>query len=300
MMVFCPVGHDHHHHHHDSGSALRRAFLLNLAFTIIEIIGGILTNSVAILSDAVHDLGDSLSLGLALGSERVARVRPATARATYGYRRLTLLSSLINALVLTGGSVFILTQAIPRLWNPEAPHQLGMIGLAVLGVVVNGLAVVTTRRGKSLNERVVSLHLLEDVLGWLAVLIGAIVMRLTGWNWIDPLLAVGISGYILLSVVRRLREIVSLLLQGAPREVDVEGLEREIVATPAIESVHHLHVWSLDGEHHVLTVHAVLRDASDEAAYREAKVDIREIATRHGFDHVTVELEFADEACAMR
>ncbi len=289
-----------HHHEHSSSASLKRAFILNLSFTIIELVGGLMTNSVAILSDAVHDLGDSLSLGFALWTDRVARVKRADDQSTYGYRRLTLLSSLINALVLVAGSTLILTEALPRLWNPDPPAALGMIGLSVLGILVNGIAVLTTRRGKTLNEKVVSWHLLEDALGWAVVLVGSIVLYFTGWAWIDPLLAVGISVFILFNIVRRIKEIVSLFLQQAPRSIDVNVLRTAIESHPAIDSTHHLHLWSLDGEHHILTVHAVLAADSDDRLYREAKCHIRDTTRKFELNHVTVELEYANENCDLR
>lgn len=300
------MGHDHHHHHHHdhahhhgSGSSLKTAFFLNTGFTVLEIIGGLWTGSVAILADAVHDLGDSLSLGFALWTDRVARKTGADSKHTYGHKRLTLVSSLVNALVLTAGSVAIITHALPKIWSPDPPNSLGMIGFALLGVLVNGLAVLSTRRGKTLNEIVISWHLLEDVLGWAVVLVGAIIIYFTGWNWVDPFLAVGISAFILYNILKRLFQIVRIFLQHTPPEIDLDEIEKRLLAYSAIKSVHHLHLWSLDGEEHVLTVHAVIPRDSTREDYFSAKNAIRSLSEEFHLGHITAEVEYEDEDCPM-
>ena len=285
-------------HRHESGKALKRAFYLNASLTVIEIVGGLLTGSLAILADVVHDLGDTFALGLALRSEKAAS-RGADHRHTYGHRRLSLLASLINAIVLIAGSLVVITYSLPRTFSEEPPHALGMAGLAIIGLLVNGLAVASTRKGRTMNEIIVSWHLWEDFLGWLAVLLGAIVIYYTGWRWIDPLLAVVISLFILSQVFGRLREIVRLFLQHAPSEIDVNSIREELLADPVIESLHHLHFWSLDGQRHVLTVHAVIAEDSVREDYLRAKAAIRGLKGRYGLDHITAEIEFGDENCPM-
>lgn len=288
--------HNHEHSEDTATSTLRLAFFLNLGFTLIEIVGGILTNSVAILADAVHDLGDSLSLGLAWGLESVARRKAANDAFTYGYGRLSLLASLINAVVLTAGSTLILVHAVPRLFDPVQSHTTGMIVLAVLGVVVNGWAALKTSRGGSMNENVITWHLLEDVLGWVAVLIGAVVIWLTAWWWIDALLAVGIAVFILTNIVRRLWKIGKLFLQVAPEGIDVTALREAIAAVDGVRDVHHLHVWSLDGEHNVATVHATI---IEDGSQRQIKDGIRAVLEPCGFEHLTVELDLDIDDCSM-
>ena len=291
-----PVAEDEQRH--DSGEALKRAFLLNASLTVIEIVGGLLTGSLAILADFVHDLGDTFALGLALRSEKAAS-RGADRRYTYGYRRLSLLASLINATILIAGSLLVITYSLPRLFSEEPPHALGMAGLAVIGLVVNGLAVVSTRKGRTMNEIIVSWHLWEDFLGWLAVLLGAILIYFTGWRWIDPLLAVVIGLFILSQVFGRLREIVRLFLQRTPSGINVGSIREELLASPAIESLHDLHFWSLDGQRNVLTVHAVIAEDSGREDYLRAKAAIRGLKGRYGLDHITAEIEFGDENCPM-
>lgn len=289
-------GHGHHGHHHHHGSNLKAAFLLNLAFTVIEVIGGLWTNSIAILSDAVHDLGDSLSLGIAWYFARVSR-QGATPRNTYGYRRYSLLGGLVTAGVLLLGLGFILWQSVQRLFAPEPVHAGGMIALAVLGVIFNGAAVLRVRKGSSLTERVVSWHLLEDVLGWVAVLVGATVMALWDLPIIDPILSVAISLFILWNVVRNLRQFFDVFLQRTPPGFDVERFEREVHAIPHVTDVHHVHSWSIDGEKHVMTTHLVMRASATRADIVRAKRRVRELLDEGAFEHVTVDVELEGEEC---
>lgn len=289
----------HNHHGHNdqrSISTLKLAFFLNVGFTLVEIVGGTHANSVAILADAVHDLGDSLSLGLAWWFESVARKKAADDNFTYGYQRLSLLASLVNAVVLTAGSTLILVQAIPRLLSPSEGHADGMIALAVLGIAVNGWAAFRTSKGKSMNESVISWHLLEDVLGWVAVLIGAIVIRFTDWWWIDAALAMAIAAFILTNIVRRLWKIGRLFLQVAPEGIDVAALREAISKVEGVENVHHFHAWSLDGEHDVATIHATIVDGTDQ---RTVKEGIRTVLGTHPFQHITIELDLDSEDCSM-
>ncbi len=291
--------HTHHHEHrHEDVKNIKTAFFLNLSFTIIEFIGGVLTNSMAILSDAVHDLGDSISLGLAWYFQKVAK-RPRNKEYTYGYKRFSLLGAVINSVILIGGSVLILVHAIPRLFNPQQPNVEGLLLLAVLGVVVNGMAVLRLRKGTSINERVVSLHLLEDVLGWLAVLVGAGIMYFVDAPFIDPLLSIAIALFILFNVFRNIRQSLHIILQGSPLKVDMEKVKHSILSIDGVEGVHDLHVWSVDGEYNVMTVHVVLLKAITMEEQQQLKLRIREKLYAQGIQHCTIEFEQADEECGM-
>ena len=291
--------HTHHHdHQHGDVKNIKTAFFLNLSFTVIELVGGVLTNSVAILSDAVHDLGDSISLGLAWYFQKVAK-KPRTKEFTYGYKRFSLLGAVINSVILLVGSVLILVHAIPRLFNPQQPNVEGMLLLAVLGVVVNGLAVLRLRKGSSINERVVSLHLLEDVLGWLAVLVGAGIMYFVDAPFIDPLLSIAIALFILFNVFRNIRQSLHIILQGSPLEVDLEKVKRSILSIDGVEGVHDLHAWSVDGEYNVMTVHVVLLKAITMEEQQQLKLRIRKKLYAQGIQHCTIEFEQADEDCGM-
>jgi cobalt-zinc-cadmium efflux system protein len=288
-------GHSHAHTHAPDGN-VRAAFFLNLSFTVLELAGGLFTNSIAILSDAVHDLGDSLSLGLAWYFQKLSR-RGSTTKYTYGYKRFSLLGAIINSAVLLTGSVYILSESVPRLFQPQETDAAGMFVLSVVGILVNGAAVWRTRKGKSLNERVVSLHLLEDVLGWAAVLVGSIVMYFTGLTILDPILSVAISCFVLVNVVRNIRQMLPILLQGTPADVDRERVAAALRELGPIREVHDLHIWSLDETYNVLTVHAVLAELLPAAGLAELKRTIRHTMEDKGIQHVTVEFESPDEGC---
>ncbi|MCB9812144.1 cation transporter [Candidatus Nomurabacteria bacterium] len=290
------MSHDHHGHHHHGDVRSKKvlfAGILNISFTIIEIIGGILTNSVAILSDALHDLGDSISLITAYVAEKQAE-RPADAKRTFGYKRLSLFSALFTAVVLLVGSIFILIEAVQRLFAPEPVMPVGMIGIAVFGIVVNYIAYLRLRGGHSANEKVLSLHLLEDVLGWVAVLVGAVIIYFTDLYLIDPLLTIGYTAFILWHVVRGLREVVNILLQGTPSGADLDAIGAAIVALPEVATVHDVHVWSLDGEHNVFTGHVVVQDVLPEA-YPVLRAKVVEQLQQYHIVHATIEIERVGE-----
>ena len=285
-------------HGHSSDDNLKTAFLLNSVFTIIEVIGGVYTNSIAILSDALHDGGDCLSLGASWYFQKKSK-QGANPRFTYGYERFSVLGALITGTVLLAGMVVILFRAIPRLADPEPVRANGMIALAVLGVLVNGFAAWRASRGSSMNEAVVSWHLLEDVLGWIAVLIGAIVMLIWDIPIIDPLLSIGISIFILINVGRNLWKVAKVFLQRSPEEFEVVDFQQEVEQLEGVSSLHHLHCWSLDGESHVLTLHVLMEaDISREGILR-VKRRVRELLSEYPFKHVTMEFELEGEGCCL-
>ncbi|MBB6612592.1 cation transporter [Pontibacter sp. Tf4] len=293
------MAHSHHHwhdHHHHGGSNIKLAFFLNLGFTIIEFIGGFWINSVAIMSDALHDLGDSLSLGLAWYFEKLSK-KGSDSTFSYGYKRFSLLGAVINSVILLVGSFFILSEAIPRIWNPEAVDAAGMIGFAVLGIIVNGAAFLRLNSDNSINERVVRLHLLEDVLGWVAVLVGGVVLYFFDWPVIDPLLSIGITLFVLYNVIKNLRQSLTILLQGTPPELDTEAIQQRITSIPAVDSIHDLHIWTLDGSYNVLTLHAVVADDLQLHEAENIKQQIRHLLTDVGVQHITIELEVPGYAC---
>ena len=287
-------GHDHHHHH--AGKNLSIAFFLNLSFTIIEIIGGLLTNSMAILADAVHDLGDSFSLGLAWYLEKYSN-KKRTKDFTYGYRRFSILAAFINSSILIIGSLSILFFAILRLWDPPMPDAGGMIWLAVLGIVVNGAAVLRLKKGESLNERVVMLHLLEDVLGWVAVLIVGIVLFYFDLPILDPLLSIGLSCYILWNVFKNFGKTVTIFLQKKPASFDEQNFKEKLIGSNLITSVHDIHAWTMDGQYGVLTLHIKVSQSAEKEQIVRMKDAIRKIASNFGINHTTIEVEYADEDC---
>jgi cobalt-zinc-cadmium efflux system protein len=289
--------HDHEHDHKNSSSnRIGWAFFLNVSFTIIEFVGGVLTNSTAIMADAVHDLGDSLSIGLAWLLSKLGSKEP-NGSFTYGYQRFSLLGALINGLVLIAGSLWVLNAAIPRLFEPQQPHAVGMFWLAILGVVVNGYAAFKLSDGKTLNERVLNWHLMEDVLGWVAVLIVAVTLMFVDWPILDPLLSIGFTLFILVNVARNLIEAISLLMQGTPSGSLHSRVVEALLEIEHVEETHHVHLWSLDGESHVLTAHLRLDNTVDSERQKEMKEEIGKVLDPFSFLHTTIEFEFPDEYC---
>lgn len=290
--------HDHHHHHHSDESSQRIAwaFFLNLGFACIEFIGGWLTNSTAIMADAVHDLGDSLSIGSAWLLNKLGR-KEADVTFTYGYRRLSLFGALINGVVLVSGSIWVLSEAIPRLFDPVMPHAAGMFWLAILGVAVNGFAAWRLSQGSTLNERVLNWHLMEDVLGWLSVLVVSVVLYFFDWPVLDPVLCILFTLFILVNVFKHLRTTLMLFAQSVPDPQLREGVLNRLAALDNVNEVHHLHIWSLDGERHVLTAHLVLDTVLSTEQQIGLKQHVAAVLEEYQLQHTTIELEFPDEIC---
>ncbi len=286
-----------HHTHSASTKNIKVAFFLNLSFSIIEIIGGIFTNSVAILSDAVHDLGDSFSLGISWYFQKISG-RKSNRQYSYGYKRFSLLGAIVNSVVLVTGSVLILSRAIPRIIEPQQPDAQGMFLLAILGIIVNGAAVIKLRQGSSLNEKVAMLHLLEDVLGWLTVLIGSVVMHYFDVPVIDPLLSVAISIFVLYNVLKNIRQSMRIILQGTPYDIDTDEICNTLKNIDGVSDVHDLHIWSVDGEYNVLTVHIVLNDDTKSDIMVQIKHSVRASLKEKGIEHATIEFENKQEECS--
>ncbi len=288
------MGHDHDHH--SAGKNLKFAFFLNAGFTIFELIGGFYVNSVAIVSDAVHDLGDTLSLGTSWYLQKKSKQKRDN-KFSFGYKRFSLLGALINSLVLLGGSVFVITEAVGRLLEPEHSDAKGMMVFAIIGVAVNGFAAYKLSKGTSMNEKVVSWHLLEDVLGWVAVLIVAIVLQFKDIHYLDPALSLLITSFILWNVFKRLKETLFIFLQGVPKEIDLSEIETKLNQIPNIASLHHMHVWSLEGTDHVFTTHIKLKNINRFQQLLEVKKQVKNVLQEYHFDHYTIETELDEETC---
>jgi len=288
---------DHHHQHdHSAVGNIKFAFFLNLSFSIIEIIGGLLTNSMAILSDALHDLGDSISLAVSWYLENFSQ-KGADKDFSYGYARFSLLGALINSLVLILGSFFILSEVIPRLFNPQAVHPEGMLFLAIIGITVNGISVLKLRGGSSLNKEVVSWHLMEDLLGWTAVLIVSIILIFKSIPILDPLLSLLINIYILYNVISKLKRVLKIFLQGVPGGIDIKKLQQKLVEQTEALAVHHTHVWTLEGEKNFLSTHLIIPDQFSKEDIIKLKSQVKNLMAAEKIDHVTVEIEYENEDC---
>lgn len=289
------MSHNHSHgHSHSPTKNIATAFFLNLFFAAIELFGGLFTNSVAILSDAVHDFGDALSLGVAWYLQKVS-VKKGDNRFSYGYKRFSLLGSIFISVVLVVGSIFIVTESVKRLADPQETDATGMVVLAILGIIVNGAAVLRLRKGTSFNEKAVMIHLMEDVLGWVAVLIGGILMHFWNATFIDPLLSILITIWVVYNVYRNLTSTIAIMLQQVPEGVNLEALKKEFATIENAHSLHDLHVWSLDGESHIMSVHLVMQENVSRDQVQQAKQSLKELANNKGISHVTVEVEFLDE-----
>ena len=267
------------------------AFLLNLGFSIFEFIGGIFTGSVAIMSDALHDIGDAASIGVSYFLEKKSKKKPNEIY-TYGYARYSVLGGVITTLILLIGSVVVIYNAIGRIIAPTPIHYDGMIVFALVGVCVNLCAAFFTRGGDSLNQKAVNLHMLEDVLGWIVVLVGAVVMRFTDIAVIDPAMSIGVAVVILINTLKNLKEALDLFLEKTPRSINLSEIKEHITEISGVLDVHHIHIWSMDGQNNYATMHVVTT-----ADHHKIKEQIREELREHGIAHVTLELEGEDEHC---
>lgn len=294
--------HGHHHHHHidfqtASISSIRWAFWLNLSFAVIELFGGIWTNSVAIMSDAVHDFGDALAIGAALYLEKKSHSK-SDAQFSYGYRRLSTASAVLTGTVLILGSVWILAESLPRLFHPETPKVDGMLGFAVLGVLVNGFGAYRMSRGKSLNERVITWHLVEDLMGWILVFAGALIMKFWDMPIVDPIMGLMLSAWILWNVVRNLKEGFKIFLQATPVGLEIAEVEKHFKSFTDVSEAHHTHVWSMDGESHILTTHVVLKKQISWDEISKLKTEIKNsLKEKYDILEATIEFEVSGDVC---
>ena len=268
------------------------AFALNLVFSVFEFIGGLLTGSVAILSDAVHDIGDACSIGFSWFLERKSGKQPDEIY-TYGYGRYSVLGGVITSLILLFGSAVVIYNAARRLYAPKPVNYDGMLIFAIVGVCVNFVAAYVTHGGKSLNQKAVNLHMLEDVLGWAVVLLGAVIMRFTDWVMLDPLLSIGVAVFILIHASGNLKKATDLFLEKTPQGIDVKELKHHLCQIAGVLDVHHIHIWSLDGQRSYATMHIVTN-----AEPHQSKALVRAELKEHGISHATLELETENEPCA--
>lgn len=270
------------------------AFLLNFLFSAFEFVGGVLTGSIAISSDALHDFGDAISIGLSLGLERLSRKGP-DKKHTYGYYRYSVLGGMMQSVILLCGSALVAYSAICRFLAPQPVDYTGMLFVAIIGFVVNFAAAWFTSGDGSINQRAINLHMLEDVLGWAVVLVGAVVMRFTDWWFIDPVLSLALSLFIGVNALKNLKRVLDIFLEKTPAGVDPEEIIRHLEEIPGVESIHHLHIWSMDGYRNSATMHAVV--TTEFGAVKHA---IKEELAEHGIGHATVELELPGEHCEER
>lgn len=295
------AGHDHHHH---APGAIRHekplwiAFGLTAAFLVAELVGALWTNSLALLSDAAHMGTDVLALGVSLFAVRMAR-RPPDARRTYGYARMEAIGAMVNGGLLFLVAGYILWEAAMRLRTPQAVATGGMLAVAVAGLVVNlvSMKLLHAGAGENLNVRGAYLEVWSDMLGSVAVIAGALLIRYTGWSVVDPIVAVLIGLWVLPRTWLLLREAGQVLMQGVPSGIDLHAVRDVMQAQPGVRAVHDLHVWALGSKQPVLTAHVVMADASADADRLRVAM-ARALHDRFGIAHATLQVE--SRACGDR
>ena len=288
--------HKHIHHHDTAPENIKTAFFLNLIFSIVEFIGGFLTNSISILSDSIHDFGDSLSVGLSYLLEKKSK-KASDNKYTYGYLRYSLLGAFITSIILLVGSIIVFYNAIPRLIHPEEINYDAMIIFAIFGVLINGYATYKTSHAKKHNEKAINLHMLEDTFGWIALLIGSILIKIFNFYIIDPILSILIALYILFHVYKNLKEVFDIFMEKVPNDMDINQIKNRIESKfDNIKNLHHIHLWSLDGINNCMTAHILLnKDLTKDEIINlknEIKSDLKD-----EISHITLEIEYLNENC---
>ncbi len=272
------------------------AFWLNFVFALVEFFGGIFSQSFAVSSNALHDLGDSLALALAVVLEKKS-LRGSDAHFSYGYRRYSMASAFLTSVFLVTGSLLVIYFGVRHISEPSEPKSLGMIGFAVLGMAVNALSLWRLSKGRSLNEQVLSWHFVEDTLGWALVLVAGLLIRWTGWAVLDVILGMALAVWILWNVQKSLFEVINIFLQATPKNISTEEITQEISRLSFVKNVHHLHLWTLDGQMHVLTAHICLNSA-DASDWVQQKNEIKKLLKqRFSISEATLEFEWPSESC---
>lgn len=275
---------------HDAEKGIKTAFFLNTIFVFVEFFGGLFTNSFAVISDAVHDFGDCIAIACAWFFERRSKKKPDD-KYTYGYRRYSLVSAAITSLILVCGSAVVIFGAVERFKEPAEVHGLGMLLLAVLGIIINGVAVIKTSKGKGANEKAIKLHLLEDVLSWVTVLVGGFFVYFLKWNFVDIIISLVIAVYLLVQSIIDLVEVFEILLEKVPEDFSVADYKDALSELPGVSDIHHLHVWTFEGEKIMATVHVRIPESADMQIYKEIKKSIEKLSWELGVDHLTVQLD---------
>lgn len=267
------------------------AFILNLTFSIFELLGGLFTGSIAILTDSIHDFGDAISIGVSYFLEKKSKKKPNN-KYTYGYLRYSVFGSIITTTILFVGSVLVIFESIKRILNPVEINYNGMLILAIIGVIVNIIATYTTKEGESLNQKAVNLHMLEDVLGWVVVLIGSIIMKFTSIAIIDPILSIFVAIFILFHAAKYMKQILDLFLEKTPDNINIDEIKQHLMSINGVQGVHHIHVRSLDGFKNFATLHIIVKEYDSKI-----KNLVKEELKEHNIGHSTIEMELNDEGC---
>ena len=290
------TSHDHssgHAHDHTAGANARQlaiALALTGTFLVVEVIGGLVFNSLALLSDAAHMFTDAAALAIALLAIKIGQ-RPADEKRTFGYRRFEILAAAFNAVLLFVVAGYVLYEGIKRILDPEPVGSIGMLIVAAAGLVINliSMRILSSGKDRSLNVKGAYLEVWADMLGSLGVLVAAVVITVTDWRWVDPIVAIAIGLWVLPRTWILLRDTTHILLEGAPRGVALSDVRVAILATPGVASLHDLHVWVSGADQASCTVHVVLAEGADADAVRQAVGDMLE--ERFDLHHTTVQTE---------
>ena len=263
------------------------AFFLNLSYAIVEFIAGGVFGSSAVLADSVHDLGDAVAIGVSAVLETISN-REEDSRYTLGYKRFSLLGALITAVILMTGSVFVILENLTKLFHPQPVNDEGILWLGIIAVTINVLASLVVRKGKTKSESILSLHFLEDTLGWVAVILMAIILRFTDWYILDPLLSLAISFFILSKAIPRFWSTLKIFLDAVPEGVDIEQVTSDLEQLEYVASVNQLNLWTMDGLEKNAIVHVCLEHVKHMEVCKES---IRNLLKERGFQNVTIEVD---------
>lgn len=286
--------HHHHHHHEVSGKNLFITILLNIIITLSQIIGGILSGSLALLSDAMHNFSDVLALLIAWWANHLAH-KPATYKRTFGYKRAEILATLFNASVLIGIGIFLIIEAFHKFYHPETINSIIVIGLGFLSIVLNSLSVLLVKDDahKNMNIKAAYLHLLTDVMTSMAVVIGGILMYYFGFFWVDPLISLLIAFYLIWASIRLIKESTGILMHFTPNDIELETLIQSIVSVDEINDVHHIHVWKLDDYRIHLEAHLDFNEnISIEASNKTLTLLEEKLENEFDIRHTTFQCEY--------
>ena len=263
------------------------AFFLNLTYAIVEFIAGGVFGSSAVLADSVHDLGDAISIGISAFLETISN-REEDRQYTLGYKRFSLLGALVTVVILITGSILVILENTTKLFNPQPVNDEGILWLGMIAVTINVLASLVVRKGQTKNESILSLHFLEDTLGWLAVILMAIILRFTDWYILDPLLSLVISIFILSKAIPRFWSALKIFLDAVPKGVETSDLEKDIEALTNVNSVNQLSIWSMDGLENNAIVHICIKDWEQ---MMETKEVVRQCLEERGVQNITIEVD---------
>ena len=270
-----------------SKTSIWLAFFLNLSYAIVEFIAGGIFGSSAVLADSVHDLGDAIAIGISALLETISN-REEDRQYTLGYKRFSLLGAMLTAVILMIGSVLVILENITKIAHPQPVNEKGILWLGIIAVAINVLASLVVRKGKTKNESILSLHFLEDTLGWLVVILMAIILRFTDWYILDPLLSLVISIFILSKAIPRFWSTLKIFLDAVPEGVETAEIEKELAALANVKSVNQLNLWTMDGLEKNAIVHVCLEEIEHIEYCKES---IRNLLKDYGFQNVTIEVD---------